>query len=213
MMKLVLRPAEHSDLCAIADVHQQAFPRFFLTRMGPGFLSAYYRLVLDYPGGILFVVDTGAGIEGFVAGFVDPSTFYVYMAGMKRRLFWSALTALLRRPALLPRALYNRRKVELSRGTAKPHLSELSSIAVLPGAAGRGHGAKLVGVFCEEARRRGCVQVVLATDADDNEAVNAFYLRCGFTLERTELSGRSRRMNTYVQHLESIVQRPRDQVE
>lgn len=210
MAEIVVRQATVQDLPQVVAVHEKAFPGFFMTRMGAGFLSAYYRLVLDYPGGILMVTASADGIEGFVAGFLDPAQFYAYMAVMKRRLFRATLVALLRRPSLLPRVLHNRRRVEARGVAADLNLCELSSIAVAPGAAGCGYGAKLVEAFNLEARRRGSRRVILSTDADENEEVNAFYVRCGFSLERTILSGRSRRMNIYAQQFNTGVDRSDD---
>lgn len=196
-----IRPARITDIGAIATVHEKAFTGFFLARMGASFLRAYYQLVLDYPGGLLLVTEDEDGLNGFVVGFVNPPAFYEYMSRMRRRLLWPSIRALLRRPSLVPRALFNRRRIEWYDGTAEPYLCELSSIAVLPGTSGRGLGGRLVEAFCDEAARRGCRQVVLTTDADENESVNAFYLRSRFVLDRTFPSGRKRLMNVYVRDL------------
>jgi len=192
-----LRAANLSDIGAIASVHEAAFAGFFLARMGRAFLCGYYRLVHEYPGGILFVSEADSGIDGFVAGFTDPSAFYAYMSRERIRLYGPALAAVLRRPALLPQVLYNRRRIASDAHPAGSGCCELSSIGVLPTAAGRGRGRTLIDVFCAEAARRGSQRVVLTTDATSNDAVNAFYLRSGFTLQRTFISGNKRVMNEY----------------
>ncbi len=201
MSEFRLRHADSTDIDSIAKVHEAAFPEFFMTRMGPGFLRAYYRLVLNYPGGLLLVCGQESEVEGFVAGFVNPARFYAYLSRGRHRIFWPSLMAILRRPLLLPRVLYNRKRVASAIVQDEPGSCELSSIGVLPGSAGRGHGRRLIDGFCAEARRRGCMRIVLTTDSLQNDAVNAFYLRSEFTLERSFTSGGKRLMNEYVRLL------------
>jgi colanic acid biosynthesis glycosyl transferase WcaI len=196
-----LRPAVSSDIESIAKVHEAAFPEFFMTRMGRRFLREYYLLVLDYPDGLMLVSGQESEVEGFVAGFVNPAKFYAYLSGRRRRLFWPSLMAIFRQPQLLPRVLYNRKRVASASVQDEPGSCELSSIGVLPGSAGRGHGRRLIDGFCVEARRRGCMRIVLTTDLLQNDAVNAFYRRNGFTLERSFASGGKRWMNEYVRLL------------
>lgn len=195
------RPATAADLPVIAEAHERAFAGFFLARMGRPFLEAYYRLVLDYSGGILLVAEAGDAVLGFVAGFEAPAEFYAYMARSRRRLLLPILRGLLRRPVLIPRALFNRRRVETGVADDAPGLVELSSIAVLPSAAGGGLGGRLVEAFCDHAAARGGSRILLTTDADGNDAVNAFYLRNGFELDGTYMSGSTRRMNRYARSL------------
>ena len=52
-------------------------------------------------------------------------------------------------------------------------------------------------VFLEEARSRGCRRVFLTTDRDRNEAVNAFYQKLGFRVEREFQTPEGRAMNEY----------------
>lgn len=192
------RAAHRDDLDAIARVHDTAFAGFFLSGMGTAFVRAYYELVLAYDGGLLLVADSDGGLRGFVAGFGDPAAFYTYMAGRKVRLVLPTLRGVLRRPGLLPRVLFNRRRVsEEAAGPQRADHFVLSSIGVDPAAAGRGLGRDLVAAFLDGARERGGRTVGLTTDVDDNEAVNAFYVKCGFELHRTFASGRQRMMNEY----------------
>jgi hypothetical protein len=50
-----VREASGEDLAGIVTIHQQAFRRFFLTRLGADFLRLYYGLVLEYAAGIVLV--------------------------------------------------------------------------------------------------------------------------------------------------------------
>lgn len=195
---MMLRTAGRDDLDGIARVHDAAFAGFFLSGMGTAFVRAYYELILAYEAGLLLVADVDGATHGFVAGFGDPAAFYAYMAKRKSRLVLPALMGVLRRPRLLPRVLFNRRRVsEEAAGPQRQDHFVLSSIGVDPADAGRGLGRELVAAFLSAARGRGGRTVGLSTDADDNKAVNAFYVKCGFELHRTFASGPKRRMNEY----------------
>ena len=71
-----------------------------------------------------------------------------------------------------------------SRNPAGKDVAGLYSIGVLPSLQGTGAGRKLVAAFLEEARSRGCGRVFLTTDRDGNDAVNEFYRKMGFRVER-----------------------------
>jgi len=75
------------------------------------------------------------------------------------------------------------------------------SLCVDPGSQRRGVGKSLVDAFLGEARRRGLRSVVLETDAEENETVNAFYGRQGFVLVRRFRTPEGREMNEYVREL------------
>lgn len=196
-----VRRAVPADLDRVVAVHVAAFPGFFLTALGPAFLRAYYRAVLDFDAGCLLVAELDGRVVGFVAGFADPRRFY----GIFRRRplpFAAAVAAgLLRRPWLLGRILGRARSI-LHRGSgSRPEPTaaacELSSLAVDPLARRRGVGQRLVAAFAAAARERGLDVVRLTTDARDNEPVNAFYAGLGFRLSASIVAAGRRAMNEY----------------
>lgn len=192
------RVARCEDLEVIARVHDTAFAGFFLSDMGPAFVRAYYEFILAYDEGLLLVADRDGEVSGFVAGFGDPASFYQYMSSRKSRLVLPVVKGMLHRPDLLPRVLFNRRRVSAeASGPRRADHFVLSSIGVDQAAAGRGLGRDLVTAFLASAGERGGKTVGLTTDAENNDAVNAFYLKSGFTLHRTFMSGSKRRMNEY----------------
>jgi ribosomal protein S18 acetylase RimI-like enzyme len=178
-------PVLAGDLKLLAQIHRAAFRGFFLPKLGPRFLSAYYRCVLEYAGGILLGARREGELVGFVAGFAQPQAFYAALRARRLRLALAAAPALIRRPSLLARMAGNYRRT----GSPGPPRAgtpvELSSLAVLPDWAGQGIGAELVGAFCAESRRRNGSEVVLTTDAHDNDVVNRFYQSLGFSCLRT----------------------------
>ena len=72
-----LRLMSFKDLDSVVSVHQNAFPNFFLSLLGPMFLRQYYLTVLKFKNSISIVhLDCNNLIDGFVVGFPDPNRFY-----------------------------------------------------------------------------------------------------------------------------------------
>lgn len=195
--RLSVRAMEPADLHSVVAVHLQSFPDFFLSFLGPRFLSLYYEYICRSTDGIACVCEASTGVIGFVAGSANPRGFYRRL--LRRRWLGfavAAIPALARRPTIAMRLLRALRYP----GTQSPHSREagLYSIGVSPSAQNRGVGAKLVDAFVRECRRRGCDSVTLKTDANGNESTNAFYRRRGFALQGQELTPEGRLMNRYV---------------
>ncbi len=193
----LLRPAEENDLPEIVMLHERAFRKAFLTRLGSGFLHSYYRVALSYPARIFLISESGGKLEGFACGFLHPEEFYRLM----RRRQWSflipMLLAVLRQPSLIARVIYRVESVRKPAPEESGGMCELSSIAVVPEAAGKGIGKALIRAFLAQAWAMGAAQVYLSTDADHNEPVNAFYRKAGFHLQRRFGQYKGRLMNHY----------------
>jgi GNAT superfamily N-acetyltransferase len=170
-----------------------------MTQLGPWFLREYYRCVADYPGGVLMGEPGEAGCAGFVAGFVDPASFYRELRRRRVRLAVAAMAGVVTRPLRLPTLVRNYRRAS---GTARrapdPRTAELASLGVRPVAGGRGVGSRLVLEFVSAAGRLGANRVVLTTDTHGNDSVNRFYAGLGFTCARTFEARRGRLLNEYV---------------
>jgi ribosomal protein S18 acetylase RimI-like enzyme len=195
-----VRPATADDLPGIVKIHQKAFSQFFLTRLGGDFLREYYGLVLDYHAGILLVGEAPGVIEGFACGFVDPAEFYQSMWRSRRIFALPVLAALLRHPSLAARILYGVHRIQTPASELPVRSCELSSIAVAPEASGHGLGKTLMRNFLAQARLMEARRVYLTTDADGNDAANAFYRDAGFQHTRRFLQRKGRWMNEYVIH-------------
>lgn len=182
------------DLSDIADIHIKAFPGFFLTAMGKSFVREYYRAVLEFPENLCFVATEEERTVGFVVGFGNPPAFYTFYKKRRVRLISLVLRAILTNPGLLGRVLVNLKRVSSVEGSSSE--VELSSVGVEPSLTGTGVGRSLIQAFVNLARERGYQSIYLTTDAEENDRVNLFYIKQGFILERTFLSG-SRKMNQY----------------
>ncbi len=171
-----------------------------MTLLGPVFLYAYYKTVLDHAESIFLVVrDEDGDIQGFVAGFAQSENFYRLLGRRKKRMMLSAAIYLIMRPLLWRRVLENMKMVN-QRSSVDSNEGkdvELASIGVNPNSGRRGYGKILVRSFIEEAKAKSAASVFLTTDARDNSIVNDFYLNLGFNLSgRSERAG-GRLMNHY----------------
>lgn len=192
-----LVPMKHKYVPAVVQTHLASFPGFFLSFLGPRFLSLFYKGVCTAPEGIGFIyLNSYGNAAGFVAGSSNPRGFYKRL--LKRdwlKFAFASAGAVIRKPSVIGR---------IARGLFHPggnpvgdDVAGLFSIGVLPELQGTGAGKKLVLAFLSEAHSRGCNRVFLTTDRDDNEAVNLFYQKLGFTIERHFVTPEGRRMNEY----------------
>lgn len=193
----MIRSMQPDDTAVVVSVHLASFPGFFLSFMGARFLSHFYDGILAAKEGIAFVyLNDSNQPAGFVAGTSNPRGFYSRL--LKNSWFKFAVASIgpvLRRPAIVTRIA--RAFLHPSGNPPGGDIAGLFSIGVLPELQGSGAGKKLVESFLAEARTRGCVRVFLTTDRDDNDAVNAFYSKLGFAIERQYVTPEGRRMNEY----------------
>lgn len=185
---------EHLDQCV--DLHLQAFPDFFLSQLGKGFLAEFYRAFVDDPDAITGVVVDQGQVRGVVVGTVRPDGFFSRL--LKRRWLafaWASLALLLRRPVTAPRLL----RAVRYRGNVPIEVDGalLSSICVTPAGQGSGIGAALIHHFTERIREAG-VGAYLVTDKVGNDGTNAFYLRQGWRPAGFYETPEGREMNCYV---------------
>ena len=192
-----IRKMEKQDVELIVKVHLESFAGFFLSCLGPRFLSLFYSGAYSAPEGIVLVYQTSEKVlAGFVAGAVNPQGFYSRL--LKRswlKFSFASIGAICRKPSIIKRvarALYHPSKNPAGNGVAG-----LLSIAVLPELQGISVGKKLVQSFLDEAKNVGCKKVFLTTDRDENGKVNTFYQSLGFRIEREFVTPEGRSMNEY----------------
>lgn len=187
----------NKDVNQVVTIHLASFPGFFLSFLGNRFLSLYYSGICSAPEGIAFVYQNIAGVPaGFVAGTSNPRGFYTRL--LRRdwyKFMMASMGAVLRKPSVIKRV--TRALFHASGNPVGDEVAGLYSIGVLPELQGTGAGKKLVQAFLDEARARGCRRVFLTTDRDDNDAVNNFYQKLGFAVERQYVTPEGRRMNEF----------------
>ena len=199
MNEFLIMPLKREYLKPVVEIHLEAFPGFFLTFLGPCFLKTFYGSFIGEKTAVAWVAQNAADgkVLGAVFGTTSPKGFFKRLVRRKWAAFGgAALGALVKKPSIarrLFRALFYR-----GDPPSRPGLALLSSIAVSPGAQGKGVGKALLDRWASEAEKRGCPGAYLTTDADGNDAVNEFYIRSGWTVEAAFVTPEGRRMNRYV---------------
>ncbi len=200
-MSVEIKEIEAKYISDIVDVHMRAFPSFFLTFLGPRFLREFYGSFIADDQGIGFVALEDGKVLGAVVGPLNPAGYFKRL--LKRRWFafcLASMGAVLKKPSVMARlfrAVFYRG--EAPQGKVR---SLLSSIAVSPDTQGKGVGKALVSSWLEAAKARGSKGAFLTTDTDNNEAVNGFYQRLGWTLESQYETPEGRKMNRYIYDFE-----------
>jgi len=170
------RRASVDDVPAIASLHVDRLPRGFLTTLGPRFLHRLYTRMLTVPGAHVLVADRDDGdIAGFIATAGDTRALY---REFLRRDAASAALGSLRAILRAPRQVWETLRYGMGGADDLPP-AEILSIAVAPGAAGKGVGGALVARALEEFRADG-IDAARVVTVVDNEPALRMYERAGF---------------------------------
>lgn len=181
---------------AIAMLHKKAFPSFFLTQLGITFLRVLYCGYLEDRDSGIIIAEEDEEVIGFIAYSKDYSLFYKRL--MKKHFLKFALSsagASLRHPSFSRRLLgaFTKSKSVVK----KEKYVELASICVDPEYQGRGIGSSLVSCLKTMVDYEVYAYINLETDAEDNERVNNFYKKNGFSLAGNYTTREGRKMNEY----------------
>lgn len=195
-----IRAATEVDIKSIVSVHLEAFPDFFLSKLGAGFLTELYNgFLFDDQGVLLVAVDESQGVVGFAAGAIAPDSFFRNLR--RNRWFFfllHALPALLRHPSLVFIKLYG---ALFYRGDTPDTLDGgalLSSIGVSPSVRGKSVGKELLVNFESTVFSKKSPFVYLTTDKLNNDHVNTFYRHCGYSVEGEFTQSGGRKMLRYL---------------
>jgi ribosomal protein S18 acetylase RimI-like enzyme len=188
------------DIKRVVEIHMNSFEGFFLTSLGPRFLTVFYSAVIDDPTGISLVAYDEKGIYGFVVGTIKPSKFYWRLILSRSfKFFYTSIPSIVRNPKILPHLL---RGFLLPTGAARPEgWSTLLSLAVAKEGQNLGIGHLLMVSFITEVKQLGLKRINLLTDKYDNEGVNNFYYKHNFRIYRSLKTPEGRWMNEYVLNL------------
>jgi GNAT superfamily N-acetyltransferase len=199
------RAMTEADLPFVVDQHLYHFPDGFFARLGPRFLSEYYRAFLTGSAVRATIAEVDDEPAGYLVGVTDPPVHRDHVVRRHgRALVLKAVVAMLRRPALAllflrtrtglyARKLLRRhppsaRAASTAGGaadtTAGPEprggaTAVLTHVAVVPGAQSCGIGSELIRRFDEEVATAGCEWLTLVT-ASGEDGAGPYYRRHGW---------------------------------
>ncbi|MCE9137718.1 GNAT family N-acetyltransferase [Bacteroides thetaiotaomicron] len=182
---MIIRKVEVNENRALAKLHMQVMPDFFLASLGEGFLTTYYKVVLRYPETIcLLAEDENKNILGFVLGREKAKGYLKRI--LKSSLFTfviEGIKLLFIKPKSLIRLVRNLDKISKDSSISDTqNYAEIGLIGVSPELKGQGIGHKLFEGFIGILKERNVANLSLTTDMDDNEQTITSYKAWGFTV-------------------------------
>jgi ribosomal protein S18 acetylase RimI-like enzyme len=200
---ITIASAQQSDIKEIAQLHEKVFIGFFLTSLGRQFLHELYAGFAARPHGILLVAREDDVIVGFAAGTTQPQKFF---SGLRRQrgvfFLLKALPAILRNPIPVARKLISAFFYRGDPPASNASGALLSSIGVAMEYRGQALADRLLDSFERKVAEDGNGRIYLTTDAANNERVNAFYRKNGYSVECQFTQNGGRSMLRYIKILE-----------
>lgn len=201
-MGIIVRRALEADLESLVAIHIDAFPGFFLTKMGRVFLKRYYYGYLEMQETLLVAVGGDNRVIGFVAGLKDSEGYYLNMKKHCYRFVFPVILAAVNFDLLVTvirRILSILRSNKVNEEQCAPDgFHELTSIAVLPVFRKVGAGKLLMLTYLDAIKAvEGTKGVFLTTDSDKNASVIRFYKSMGFQAIGEFAQGSKRIMRAY----------------
>ncbi|MCR4796687.1 MULTISPECIES: GNAT family N-acetyltransferase [Ruminococcus] len=188
--------SDKESIRVLSRLHTRAFPDFFLTQLGVGFLDALYEGYLSDERSGIIVAEENGKLAGFIAYSYDYPNFYKGL--IKNHLFkfaFCSMGAAIRHPSFIKRLLGAFKKSDSVVKDEK--YVELASICVDPDMGKKGIGSKLIDHLKGMVDLNKFAYINLETDAVNNDGVNRFYRMNGFKLARSYFSSEGRKMNEY----------------
>ena len=176
-----VKKAIATDVNEIVAIHKQAFPEFFLTTLGDGFLGLYYSCMCKCEEAVTLCAFDDEKFVGFATSAYVSHRFNKRL--IKKNLVRFGLMGmklLFTKPGAIIRLVKNFDK-ESSESSIVDNgeYAELYSIAVSPDCQGKGVGKKLL-LATEEDVAKHNSKISLTTDYYNNEKTIGFYHSLGY---------------------------------
>ena len=171
----------------MSEIHLITFKDFFLTSLGEGFLSTYYKSCIKSDESIVIcAIDENEKLIGFSVGCLYSKGFHKRLIKQNLVAFMvQALIILFSKPKAIIRLLNNLGKNADKNDNG--NYAELLSIGVLPDYNGQGIGKELIKRFEEEAMNKGCSEMALTTDFDQNSKRQQLSSNCAVKFRYSSL--------------------------
>lgn len=177
-----IRKILKEDLDEVVEVHKNSFEGFFLTELGDHFLAVYYDCVRKDERGLLIGFYDEGQLFGFCAATTLSRGFNTHL--VKKNIFRFSMTGVRLLLTRIPSLIRLFKNFSKTNSTLKDtgDYAELLSIGVSDKKQGQGIGKKLLIQLENEMRLKGCSDLSLTTDYNDNEKAIQFYKGLGYTI-------------------------------
>jgi len=185
----------------VVDVHLSAFPNFFLSTLGAGFLKTYYRCFALHKSGNLIVAMMNNKVVAFAAATSECRGFNTSL--LKSNLFafgWRLLVLLFTKPMAIVHLAKNMTKTS-EEVVDNEDYAELYSISTTAVVQGKGIGSKLMEQLEAQLKEQGVEKVSLTTDYVGNEATLGFYKKNGYGVLYEFVTYPNRKMYRLIKNL------------
>lgn len=175
-----IQKATPNDVESIVKIHTDAFNGFFLTRLGPKFLTFYYTCFVKSDETVTMVAVEDGVVYGFSAA---TKVCKGFNSRLIRRNFFAFCVLSLKMFFTTPKALLRLAKNLTKKSESvedDENYAELYSIGVSRDAQGKGIGKMLLAASEESLKREGVKRVSLTTDYENNEKTLGFYHSMGY---------------------------------
>lgn len=141
---ITIQIATEKDVNDIVNIHNKAFPDFFLTTLGSGFLRLYYKCMCRSKEALALCAVDGGEVVGFSATALKSAGFNTRLIKNNKLMFMGETCKLLfTRPKALIRLAKNMTK-SADGFEDDGNYAELYSIGVSPTCQGQGVGSRLL---------------------------------------------------------------------
>lgn len=201
---MICRDTKQSDLYAVAQCHEKAFPDALSTKLGHEFCSRMMSWYIESDRGMMFHLEQDGEILGYVGGIkIRVPGLPGSATSITQYSFKAFIWAFILRPWLffhpenLKRVSFIWRNIRLKLGSgvkstaeSKPDISQnfipsmgLVVIGLSPEHQGKGFGSVLLKEFEERARKEGFKKINLSVKSSNYQAITA-YKKNGWEISR-----------------------------
>ncbi|MFH1975753.1 MAG: GNAT family N-acetyltransferase [Pseudomonadota bacterium] len=182
----------------VAGLHIIGIPTGFISSLGQEFVAALYEAIAEDKNSFGFVAVENDKVLGFVAFSTNLSKLYKYVILKRGIKFAFVLVQKMMSFKVLKKVWDNLFYPSRMKRMDLPDAGLLSIVVALEGR-GKGIAKQLVNAGFAECRKRGIDKVKVLV-AEENQAANQLYKRCGFELN-TKIDSHGIRSNIYVRDL------------
>jgi ribosomal protein S18 acetylase RimI-like enzyme len=195
---MIIKKLSLNDVDAVAKLHQKAFSNFFLTKLGINFLIRFYQCIINNSDSINIGLFDNELLIGFAVGSRRSKSFYRNLfTDNFIKLGFSAILPFISNPIYILRLLNSLTSIGKSNVEFIDN-AILLSICIDPKSASKGYGKILLMEF-EIIAFKYSNNISLTTDADDNDYVNAFYVKNEYEIHHSFYQGK-RKMNCFIKY-------------